>query len=524
MTRGVVLAVVSLAVVRGAAPPDPNLPGGTRLRIINACPHEPMWIARLAGGGMGPGAQNVKIDPGAFHDFVTQNGLAAARFWPKMGCDQAGDHCTLGGSGGPGEQCVGPNGDYSKCAPPLDTKFEGSFGQLGQPCDPKSPATMLGCDYIDVSLVDGWTLPFKLTINGVCLGKNDQPITAIDCSALTLDKCPTGEHLGPLTLSMRAVNPHTGKVAGCYAPCLKLIDDKWNNAIARGKHPNDDGISKFCCPAPKESSASCKAGPIKTTQYVQQVHATCPGVYSYAFDDGMGLMRCTAGALYQMTYYCPSAGLAFPLRPPPPPATTPKAPPPAGTVPHPAPPHGEPALGAKPAPVARPAAAPAGEVPHPALPLGKQAFGVKPAPAARTAAPPAEAAPAAKPAPVVAAKPAARPPLAVMKADVAGIDRSALQAAQAQKSAEAAAAQQASTRAQGYLQKFETRLHASRLNDQPGLLRAFIEGLLGAFVVVAVLIGGAGLVAVLWKRTRRRNSYWPLARPLAAAPLSNEGI
>ena len=35
------------------------------------------------------------------------------------------------------------------------------------------------------------------------------------------------------------------------------------------------------------------------------VHAVCPGVYGYAYDDGMGLAQCPAGTKYHVTFYCP---------------------------------------------------------------------------------------------------------------------------------------------------------------------------------------------------------------------------
>merc|ERR1719512_212341 len=128
--------------------------------------------------------------------FNTPDGLSATRYWAKMGCDGVGNHCGIGGSGGPSEACVHPGSDYSRCAPPIDTKFEASFGQADQPCDPLTNQ-MTGCDYIDVSLVDGWTLPFKLELDGQCTATNAQgtAVNSIDCSELTFDVCPDAEHL-----------------------------------------------------------------------------------------------------------------------------------------------------------------------------------------------------------------------------------------------------------------------------------------------------------------------------------------
>jgi len=171
---------------------------------------------------------------------------------------------------------------------------------------------MAGCDYVDMSLVDGYTLPFKLDIIGACTGKNLQQVHVIDCSGLTFGHCPAGERLGPVTTSLQAINPHTGLVSGCYGPCMKLIDPKWNNTGARGHHAQEPAIAPYCCTTPPVTPEQCTAGPIGTTAYVAGVHAMCPGVYGYSYDDGTGLMRCQAGTEYQLTFFCPSV---LPRRP-----------------------------------------------------------------------------------------------------------------------------------------------------------------------------------------------------------------
>merc|ERR1712241_654406 len=96
---------------------------------------------------------------GHFFDFTTTNGLMATRYWPKMAC----------------------------------------------------------CDYIDLSLVDGFTLPFKLDIKGTCLGQGDKPVSKIDCSGLS---------------------------------CHKLFDTKWDNSMALDHHASDPDLAPYCCPTP----------------------------------------------------------------------------------------------------------------------------------------------------------------------------------------------------------------------------------------------------------------------------------
>ncbi|CAJ1419909.1 unnamed protein product [Effrenium voratum] len=268
-----------------------------RLRIVNACNRHPIWIAHAVGAGVGPDPQNVKIAPNGFHDFATPSHLSATRFWPKMGCDASGNNCQIGSSGGPGQKCqfnpATGQEDYSRCAPPVDTKFEASFGENGAPCNPQTPGgvEMKGCDYVDISLVDGWTLPVKLDVHGDCRAANDQKIEVLNCEGLSLSSCPTAEQLvaAGITADLRAVNPNT------------------NKERPFGRRPEENAVSPYCCPTPPQSPESCRAGPIKSTQFLHAVHTKCPGVYGYAYDDGTGLMRCTSATRYTVTFFCPDS-------------------------------------------------------------------------------------------------------------------------------------------------------------------------------------------------------------------------
>eukprot|EP00438_Fugacium_kawagutii_P026871 Skav221167 [mRNA] locus=scaffold85:400666:403361:+ [translate_table: standard] len=110
-----------------------------RLVIKNQCANERLWVAHIAGGGIGPDAQNVLIEPGQSFIFQTPDKLSATRYWPKMGCDSEGNHCKLGGSGGPQQTC----GEVG-CAPPVDTKFEATFGEQGLNCNPDKQERVMG--------------------------------------------------------------------------------------------------------------------------------------------------------------------------------------------------------------------------------------------------------------------------------------------------------------------------------------------------------------------------------------------
>jgi len=282
----------------------------TRLRITSACGTEAMWIAHEAGGGVGPDAQNIKIGPLESFDFQVYDNLKATRYWPKFRCDASGNGCEIGGSGGPAQMCDKTIG----CSPPIDSKFEATFGESGKPCN-TSGGEYAGCDWLDISFVDGFTVPFKLDIKGDCQQK------LIDCSHLSTDSCPTAENLGSAgsNISLQAIHPKLGTVVGCYSPCSKLTFQNWNNPVAKGHTPSDSLAKDYCCPTPPESPTQCRQGPVTKTKFVQAVHKMCPGVYGYAYDDGVGLLNCPAGTTYEMTYYCPSARLGSAPVPPSPP-------------------------------------------------------------------------------------------------------------------------------------------------------------------------------------------------------------
>jgi len=309
MSLRVVATAALLAAAAGGA-------SSRRLRIRNGCSSAPLWIASEAGETTGPDPQNLKVEPGQFHDFTALNGPSSTRYWAKTGCNAQGGHCELGSSGGPGESCMGPGRDSSRCGPSIDSKLELSYGNVDLPCEPGRAG---GCDLVHMSLVDGFTLPFKLEVHGRCLGAGSvrgsrggsegSPVV-VDCSRLSLASCPLVEDFTGVGFqaSLRAVNPETGHVAGCYSPCQKLVSTAWNNSLARGHRPADAGVSKYCCPKPAETDDSCRSGPASSTNYVGVVHRACTGVNAFAMDNGLGLTRCEARTTrYELTFFCPTS-------------------------------------------------------------------------------------------------------------------------------------------------------------------------------------------------------------------------
>jgi hypothetical protein len=240
----------------------------------------------------------LKIAVGGKHEFTTAvggGGLPATRYWPKIGCDASGSNCEVGDSGGPAEACViripGKEDNYTQCAPPFDSKFEGTFA----PADNTK-------DTVDMSLVDGFTLPFKLEVSGDCIiAATQKSFTSLDCSGLSLEHCPHSEVLNGKATDLRAVDPKTKKFVGCYSPCNKLVDDKWSPwSPSKEAEP-------YCCSGAYGTPETCQAGPVLSTEYLKTVHQKCTDGYGYPYDDKRATIVCDTSAHYTVTFYCPTA-------------------------------------------------------------------------------------------------------------------------------------------------------------------------------------------------------------------------
>ncbi|WP_395376843.1 thaumatin family protein [Marinicella sp. W31] len=278
-----------------------------RLRIQSAC-DDPLWIFHTVGSGGGSLNAPAKVKLATKNDHVDYDipdkGLAGVRFWPGAECDTLGNNCKIGSSGGPNLTCPSEG-----CAPPVDSKFEGTFGCLSSvnksdcQVNPSSPtgATLPRTDNWDTSMVDGFTLPYKVTVAGNCPGgpKN----ATIDCSDLKWSYCPKNETIGSSKVNLRLKYPGENKVVGCYSPCSKLTMNNWGNSPTSS--PSSSAAEYYCCGG--ISASDCRSGVGATTEYVKNIHTYCPQTYAYAYDDGTGLFGCPASksTTYTVTFYCP---------------------------------------------------------------------------------------------------------------------------------------------------------------------------------------------------------------------------
>lgn len=276
----------------GVAP----VPPGSKPRLIvkNICPSLEIWIASSANVAA---PRNVRIPPnGEYKYHIPAGGLSSTRFWPKIGCNAVGQKCAMGSSGGDGQDCP-----KAGCAPPVDSKFEASFGVSGVDCRKDNK----GCDWWDTSAVDGYTLPYRVQVSNCPQGKD------IDCRGLGLHQCPANEWLQQSgSQDLRVIDPTTKKVVGCYSPCGKLTYSNWFNPVGKNA-PNSEAAKMYCCPTPPVSSEACRRGPVENTAYVKLIHQNCPSVYGYAYDDAVGLQVCPSGTTYTWSIGCPTDPQVF---------------------------------------------------------------------------------------------------------------------------------------------------------------------------------------------------------------------
>lgn len=250
--------VVALATVHAAEAASP-------LRITNSCPGT-IWMQSLPNAGQ-PALPDrlVSIPSRAAHDFSIPGSGWNGRFWPKTGCNAAGRNCSSGDS----ETGFCP--PYPTiCQPPSYTKIEFFFPPPGSGANA----------WYDISLVDGYSVPFKITPRAPASGS----CIPTQCN-LSLDACPGNEILGLGSLKVQV----GGKTVMCLSPCKK-----WNYPAPYGEGKPETtapGVD-LCCPTPPVSSGACQAGPVVTSSYVKTVRASCPTAYSFAYDDKGGLHNC----------------------------------------------------------------------------------------------------------------------------------------------------------------------------------------------------------------------------------------
>lgn len=140
-----------------------------RITFVNRCNY-PIWINPLTSENGAPLAEGIKYFPANTQSSynIPSSGWAG-RFWPKTGCNSEGVSCAVGQSIPP---C--PTGG---CQPPAETKIEFFYPPINDNRDL----------WYDISLVDGYSLPVKITPS-----RRTSSCVPTNCR-VSLNDCPTNE-------------------------------------------------------------------------------------------------------------------------------------------------------------------------------------------------------------------------------------------------------------------------------------------------------------------------------------------
>jgi hypothetical protein len=286
------------------------------LRIVNQCSGT-VWIQQDSKYTLPGTPVLAELAAGQSRDYpVPTNGFPSTRFWPKTGCDSNGNNCTLGQSSPP---C--PTNSYG-CAPPVDSKLEATWGCLTSPAstcalNPSSGQPLTGSTWFDASLVDGFTLPFSVTVKSAdtssgCTSPAICPAIKYQSQCPTSADLSTDGHFPALkNQNLQVMGPNG--VAGCFSPCGKLTYAKQYGGYNYA--PTAPQAAYYCCqsvngtnPIPgldPGTSPGCNAGPAPKTSYVQYAHAACKkSVYAFAYDDAIGTRVCQGATSITFTL-CP---------------------------------------------------------------------------------------------------------------------------------------------------------------------------------------------------------------------------
>eukprot|EP01064_Diplonema_japonicum_P000156 TRINITY_DN1009_c3_g1_i1.p1 TRINITY_DN1009_c3_g1~~TRINITY_DN1009_c3_g1_i1.p1 ORF type:complete len:375 (+),score=25.86 TRINITY_DN1009_c3_g1_i1:103-1227(+) len=328
MQTTVMLAVVTVSLSR---------PADKRLTVVNGCDTEPIWIANQGFAQNYVPPQMKKLDPGKKISYEIPNkGLESTRFWPLAGCNETSGQCAIGQSVGSTSNL--PPCGVGGCAPAIDSKFEVTWGctlsekECGKNREGKS---LFGPDYFDVSLVDGFSLPYKVNFGDCTPPRRSDGKKVHDFDATKLDylrMCPffNDTNIGEKTLDLRLHSPRGDGVVGCLSPCSRLTVPNWSSP-ALNYTTSSNQAKWYCCPAGslgpgQQTPDKCESGPVNSTEYVANIHEFAPDVYAFAYDDGLGGYHCPANTSYTVTFHCPPVPAPGPPTPPPP-TPAPTAPP-----------------------------------------------------------------------------------------------------------------------------------------------------------------------------------------------------
>ncbi|KAK2462131.1 hypothetical protein APHAL10511_005829 [Amanita phalloides] len=235
-----------------------------RLTVYNGCPFT-IWPAIFTGSGSGadfPTGWTANAFTAV--TFNVPDNWTAGRIWGRRDCDfskgSGPNTCLSGGCNG-GLLCTQPG------VPPA-TLAEFTLGAGGN------------TDFYDVSIVDGYNLPMKITSSSGC--------SEASCPVDLGPNCPA---------PLKGPFDQSGFPIGCKSACFANLD-------------GNPGNSANCCTGSHNTAATC---PPSGVQYYSYFKNNCRNSYVYAYDESSGtaLWTCPSskGSVYTVTF-CPPPAVA----------------------------------------------------------------------------------------------------------------------------------------------------------------------------------------------------------------------
>ncbi|KAJ3002179.1 hypothetical protein NUW54_g5986 [Trametes sanguinea] len=188
--------------------------------------------------------------------FFVPDNWKAGRIWARRDCNFAvnpGPNSCLDGGCNGGLECD----PHTGTGVPPATLAEFTLGTNGAQ------------DSYDVSLVDGYNLPVRIS--------NNQGCHVADCPVDLGPNCPA---------PLKGPFDSTGFPVGCKSACEAGLGDPVNN-------PN-------CCTGIYNNPGTCTPSGV---EYYSYFKSNCPNAYAYAYDDPTSLFHCS-NADYTITF-CP---------------------------------------------------------------------------------------------------------------------------------------------------------------------------------------------------------------------------
>jgi len=313
----------NLVLLAACGEPEPSVaappPDTHTFTFTNSC-LETVWVgsygqngsAAIGGGGwaLTPG-QSMRMDVPVGN---------SGRIWPRTGCSFGSD-----GSCPDGINCCKTGG----CLTADGKTFGLGCAQTGVP-----PATLLewtldaasgngAIDYYDSSMVDGWSVPVRMTAVAGTHNPDPDPDPGMDpahwCAA---DGCTSGKPACPTAYRVE------GSPDSCWSPCM---------AATNAGSPD---ATKLCCTCSLTEPVTCpdpacaggygctpyhdpaypadmvcdpwnadraRAWDATAISYIDAVKKACPNVYSWQFDDAKATFNCrkTDGLVDYSVEFCP---------------------------------------------------------------------------------------------------------------------------------------------------------------------------------------------------------------------------